>query len=346
VRFQASDGVFTDAEFVKIYVGAEDEPTNSAGIPLSLQGWSVDTTNVMATTTGETARVMWSAVPGIVYDVYYSDAPLTETGGVWTVGSTGIVATGTSAEWLDDTLGTNRMRRYYQVVLEGEAANSNGLWGVARSDLSGPDMLLGIPLRHDGRLDGGLGRVLADALTGDVGGPADGVGDELYFLREGGAWVVTYLDAAGVWRDAGGKPSSAALSAGEGMVLMRGSSGVDRVTFTGRVGNDGSREFLVRPGWNLLVLSEGRERSLGGAFDQVLAGGGPVGHAEEASADRIVTRDGEDTYRLFHAAGLGAPYDGNWVDAASMTVPALHLKPGQVIHYYRQPSGGEMRIKY
>ena len=346
VEFTASDGVATDSELIKIYVGKENEGTNSAGLPESLAGWSVEITNVVASTTGETARVQWGCVPGIRYDVYASDDTFADTGMNWTLVATNEESASLSIDWLDETLGTNRLWRYYQVVFENESAMSNGVWGVVRHNVTSNSMtFFGPPLRRDLLLDGVFGQELATELSGDDAGPSDMIGDEIYILRPDGAWRVIYLDQYSVWREGDGSASTAPLLAGHGMILSRNGPST-RLTVTGKVGNDLTQEAQVQPGWNLLALSEGRELLLSKVFDNVI-GNGPVGHIMESEADQIIIWDEQGVaHWLMFVAGWGTPYDDNWVDIATYEIIDRPIKPGAVIYYYRQAIGGTMRVKF
>jgi hypothetical protein len=345
VKFTASDGLFADEETVKLYVGQQGEATNAAGIPLSLAGWTARATNVVASSTGAAARVEWPSVPGIGYDVYSSDDPYSPGGMVWTRLASNFMAVSTGSEWLDGSLGTNRTWRLYQVTLSGETPGSNQVWGLQRSLVSGASWnFAAIPFRADRRLNqGSSGQALRKMLTGDHAGPGDGVGDELYVLQPDGAWRVIWLDGTGAWREADGQLATEAIPDGRGMIIRRNGVPDVTATYTGPIGNDGGRQAVVHGGWNLLALSEGRERPLEEAF----AAAGPVGDAQQGRADQIVMWDEEGTgYWLMFVNGWGAPFDGHWVDMITLTIPPLKLRPGQAIYYYRQPAAGAMTVTY
>jgi hypothetical protein len=347
IRFTASDGALSDSEQIRIYVGRSGEGTNQAGIPLSLENWAVDATNIVASSTAAWARVQWRSIPGIGYDLFCTDDALAPTGANWRPCASNIVPAGVNGEWTDSALGTGRMWRFYQIGLRGGGPVSNGIWGVVRRDAAADAYsLLGAPLRGDGRLDGELGRALSAVLSGDDGGPTDGVGDELYFLEADGAWRVVYLDRSRVWREADGKASALEVGAGRGWLLRRNAARAARATFSGPVGNDLTRQVTVRPGWNLLSISEGRLLRLADVF-AVHAGGAPVGGITEAQADQIIAWDGAgQAHWLMYAQGWGAPYDGQWVDLATFEIPDVWLTPGQGLYYYRQPGGGNMTVDF
>jgi hypothetical protein len=348
VKFTASDGLLTDAETVKLYVGEPGETLNAAGIPLSLAGWTARATNVVASSTSAAARVQWAGVPGIGYDLYRCDAPYAPGGMPWTRMASNVMALSYGEEWVDDALGTNRAWRLYQVTLAGEPAGSNQVWGVQRVPITAESWTLAAPpFRGDRRLSqGGLGQALGGALTGDNAGPGDGVGDELYALQPDGAWRLIWLDGGGAWREADGRLSTEPIPDGQGMLILRNRASDATATFTGQVGNDRGKQVVVHGGWNLLALSEGRELLLSAAFTGAGAGG-PVGHAQQGKADQIVMLDEAGTgYWLMRVSGWGAPFDGQWVDLITLTIPALKIRPGQVIYYYRQPAAGNMPVTY
>jgi hypothetical protein len=112
------------------------------------------------------------------------------------------------------------------------------------------------------------------------------------------------------------------------------------------VGDEGTRQVTVRPGWNLLTLSEGRERTLADAFAHT-TGGNPAGGATPEEADRLIVWDDAGVpHHLMLAQGLGAPYDGNWIDLDTMQVSTLTLKPGRAFYYYRLEEAGTIDIGF
>lgn len=346
VKFTASDGELTDSEQIRIYVGASGEPTNAAGIPVSLADRAMPITNIVACSTQAGARVEWASIPGIVYDVWRSDDAFGPDMN-WTKALSNYEASVYNEHWNDPSLTTSVVRRFYQVVLQGETPWSNGTWGVMRSRVAGRTQnLIAPPLWYDRAFNGGLGRALAEVLLRDNAGAGDGVGDDIGVLETNGAWRLFYVDNSGTIREATGVPSTYALPAGLGMIITRNASSTSTVTFVGEVGNTGSRQVVVRPGWNLLALSEGRTLTLSNAFAQA-GNGGPRAGTYEEEADQIVlwTETGQG-YWLMLVDGWGPPYDGHWVDMGTLQIPNVTLRPGQVIYYYRQPVAGEMPVNF
>lgn len=340
VEFTASDDTAQDSELVKLYVGQPGEPLDEDGIPLSLSGRSVVITNILASTTGQNARVQWVATPGFSYDVFASGGPMDDAVS-WTLTRSNYTASAEGETFVDSAFTSDVNQRFYQVVLEGESPFSNGVWGVVRGDIEGAAHTFAAPpFRGDRSLDGSYGQGLAAALAGHDGGPGDELGDEIYFLRDDGRWRLVYLDAGGVWREEDGSPSTAALAEGQGMIVRRSVSEDVRMTLVGEVGNDGTRQVSVGEGWNLLALSEGRSIDLAAAF-AITHPGGPIGAALEEDADQVILWDeAGQGYWLMYSLG------GAWVDTATLQPVVLTLRPGQVIYYYRQPGYGTMKVTF
>ena len=340
VRFTASDGALQDEELVKLYVGQPGEALDDNGVPLSLSGRSVLITNIVASNTGEYARVQWIATPGFTYDVLVSSDPI-DKDTLWQRTVTNYTASAESESFVDTAFTSNVTRRFYQVVLEGESPFSNGVWGVVRQDIEGAGhAFTAPPFRGDRSLDGAYGQRLAAVLSGQDGGPGDALGDEAYLLRADGSWRLVYLDANGVWRDEDGSPSTAALAEGQGMIVRRSVSADARLTQVGEVGNDGTREVTVVEGWNLLALSEGRTLDLDAVF-AATSPGGPIGAVFEDDADQVILWDdaGQGHWLMY---SLG----GEWVDTATLLPATMTLGPGRAIYYYRQPGYGIMKVTF
>ena len=347
VQFTASDGVLTDHERIKIYVGAEGEGTNSAGIPLSLVDWRVEVSNIVAEAGSMSARVQWAAWPGVDYDVLGADGALESTGTSWSVLASNVTASSYDAEWLDGGPASNRTHRFYQVAVAGDGPLSNGMWGVVWRDFEGAAYhYVAPPLDLTGPAATALRAVLSGALHGADDGPGNAVGDELYLLQPSGAWRVLYLDTSGTWRTADGQPVTALVPAGRGAVLLRHHADAVRAVFTGPVGNDGTREVTVYPGWNMLALCEGKTRNLTAALASTV-GGGPAGGLSPETADHVLFKDGDGRQHwLIFALGFGPPKDGHWIDRNTLEIRSPAMGPGSVMYYYRQPAAGEMRITY
>lgn len=345
VRFTASDGVLSDEERIRIYVGRPGEPLNADGVPLSVAGRSVVITSLVASSLSPGATLLWQGHPEVLYDVYRSDEGLSAAS-AWVRAASNVTLAAVGG-YVDGALETNRAIRLYQVVLDGEALPSNGVWGVVRREVPGRAFtMLSSPGISDRRLDGEFGRHLAEALAGDDGGPGDGVGDEVHFLGADGSWRAAYLDASRRWREESGLLSSNALADGQGLLLSRNAAAATRVTLAGEFRNDRSREVALLPGWNLVTLTEGPDRTLQQAFADAGAGG-PVGGRDADAADRIVLWEGTGSvHRLIFAAGWGAPYDGTWIDPDVPAVWTGTVRPGQPVFYYRQKAGGTMTVHY
>ena len=345
--FSAGDGELTAQERIRIFVGNIGEPADTNGIPRSLSGRSVLIEEVAAETGDATARIVWPTLPGIAYDIYYTDDPLNgaET---WTLLVSNQVASGASEFFDDDTLGVDGMRRFYQVVLSGETPMLRGIWGVLRQDLHpGGLFFLAPPFRGTADLSAGFGERLSRELSGDDAGPGDHVGADVWVPDATGAWRILYLDAAGAWREVDGTLSDFVLQTGQGVILQPNQAGGARLTFTGEVGNDASQALTIVPGWNLITLSEGRAIPLAAAFASPVIGL-PMGGTSVTNADRVVIWDQAAgvEHDLIYAQGLGPAFNGKWVDPVTMTVPPAVLQPGRAFYYYRRPSAGILVVTF
>jgi len=343
VRFTASDGSLSDEERIRIFVGPTGDDLDTNGIPESIAGRSVLISNLVASSDQPSSEVTWRAAPEIVYDIYMSDDPFAD-GMAWTLMSSNVVAVSNLEAYVDGSLGTNTMRRFYQVVLSGEAPFDRGAWGVVRRDLApGSYEFVAPPLRMDRRFNGELGSALASRLSGSGRGPGDGIGDEVYALENDGSWRSLYLDDAGSWREETSALSTFELPEGAGMIVLRNENSPARLTFAGEVGNDGTRQLSIRPGWNLLQISEGRDLPLLQAF----AGAAPVGALLESEADQVILWDENGAgHWLMYAEGWGAPFDGNWIDLSDFSISNLTVKPGLPVYYLRRTEGGEAILNY
>jgi len=234
----------------------------------------------------------------------------------------------------DQTLGVERSSRYYQVVLADEGPSTNNWWAAMRCEADPGYTLMAPPVRTDRRFDGEMGAALAEQLRGNDGGLGRG-GDEVYILQADESWRMLYLDTAGVWREANGTASTYELAAGQGFWVVRKAGTTARITFTGRVGNDGTQATTLQPGFNLIGLSEGKDLPLKATF----APAQPLGAAVEEGADQIVIQKPNGAWRrLMYIQGWGAPYDGNWFDLGTyQIVPTTEvLEPGAAYYYLRK----------
>jgi hypothetical protein len=346
VIFTASDGGLSDAEMVKIYAGRSGEAVDAQGIPESLTNWGPDIVEVAAASAQPGAIVRWNSVPGIPYSVYYSDLAFSPSM-TWQSLTSSVQAQAGVEQVFDASLATGRMSRFYQVEVAGDAPNLGGVWGVIRKSIPAASYTMAAaPLRMDRRFDGALGDALAEVLDGDDGGGGDMAGDEIYIRESNGVWRTLYLDASRVWREAGGAASTYELPPGHGFFVARHQVAPARITFTGRVGNDGSQTNAVHPGWNILSFSEGRA-SAPAALLAAASNGGPVGSIVEEAADLLVLQRPDGAWqRLAHVEGWGPPYDGTWVDLDTGAVTNPQLEPGQSFYYFRQESAGPMNVTF
>ncbi len=342
VRFVTSDGARSSEEIVKIYVGHIGEPLNEAGIPESLASWGLQIKDLESSTSSGNATVAWDTAQGILYEVYYSDSPV-GAGMSWQKAGATVEGDGGECQATDTGLGTDNARRYYQVVLPGETPRTNNLWGVIRRDVPAAGYtLISPPLRMDRRFDGELGAALADSLQGNDGGLGSGA-DELHILQDNGSWRTLYLDASGIWREVNGAVSEYELPEGRGLWVARKVGAPARFTFTGPVGNDGTRTNRIVTGWNILGLSEGKELPL----KATLAGANPVSDGAQEDSDQLVFCTANGAWRrLMYIQGWGAPYDGNWLDLSTFQLVTTNemLEPGAAYYYLRQGSATEIQF--
>jgi hypothetical protein len=114
-------------------------------------------------------------------------------------------------------------------------------------------------------------------------------------------------------------------------------------TIPGRVGNVGTNSTTLRPGWNLIGLSEGKSLPVKTTF----TGANPVGSSMEEESDLIVLQNPDGSWRrMMYIQGWGAPYDGNWFDLSTFQIVTNRLEPGQAYYYFRQSTGGATQISY
>lgn len=343
VRFLASDDEYTTWRIGRIYVGRPGEKLNAAGIPESLVNWSVEISSLDAYTDSGVATVGWHSVEGVFYDVYASDNPFVSSPSWSKVGVT-MAGRPILTESEDSALGTQRTRRYYQVVLAGDSPNSNQVWGVVRSAINSAGyFMLSPPLNIDRSFAGELGHILADQLDGSDGGVGDQVGDEVFVLEDSGSWRTLYLDGQGIWRESNGETTSYELPVGRGLWVARYNANPIRFTFSGPVGNSGTNRVAIPQGWSIIGLSEGRELSIKSA----LAGAAPHGGAAEEEADMLVRQKTNGAWqRMMYIQGWGAPYDGNWFDLSTFQIVTNRIQPGEAYYYFRQPAAGSTEVSF
>jgi uncharacterized repeat protein (TIGR01451 family) len=341
VRFYASNiGSATTSFVVRIHVGGAGESTNAAGIPLSQTNWHVSITNIEIPASGN-VTVVWDAVEGITYDVYYSDHNL---GGAmsWTRAVSGLEA---DSETEAAGVSGSASQRYFQVVPEGSLLSSNNLWAVIRPTVNASTFTLVSPgTAGDRAFDGALGSNLAQVLTGDNGGVGDNTGDEVLILEANQSWRNLYLSGSNTWNESNGSLSTFELAEGQGFYVLRNSGSTAQPRFTGPVGNLGTSTNVITDnsgngGWNIITFSQGRHIPASTAFGS-LAEGSPEADWDETQADLILVLNSNGSWRRIMRAG-----DGTWFDLTSFTTTGLYFGPGTAVFYYRQPVG-TMRVRF
>lgn len=338
VRFSASDGEYEDWEIVRIYVGHPGEALTN-GLPESLAGWEPEIEELWASSDDPEATVLWDSVDGLLYEVYAVADPFAAAP-VWSRIGSRQEGSGEMQGLTDE--GADAARRYYRLVLAGDEPDARNVWGMIRRDAVPGYTMMSPPVRTDRRFDGGMGAALAEQLHGNDGGIGSGA-DEVYVLQSDGSWRTLYLDASGTWREANGSASAYELPAGQGFWVAHKVGTPARLTFTGPVGNDGTRKVAVQPGFNLIGLSEGKDIPL----VETLASGSPMGGATEEMADQVVIQNPDGSWRrLMFVTNWGAPYDGNWFDLSTYQVVPTNavFTPGDAFYYLRR--GGETEVGF
>jgi hypothetical protein len=335
VKFIATDGTYTATRSVRIYVSYASEPTNSEGVPLSLQQWSPITN--MEADVGVASRVDVETASGLTYKVYYSDQGVASNMG-WVL-LTQFVASNDSVS-VTDGGSANAGKRSYNVRIEEETTTHVGSWTankVPQPIGAGQQFtLMGPPVVTDRRFDGAMGQTLARSLTGSSAGDEDNI----FILLSNGDWRRLWLDDQGYWREAGGGYSTYQLPAGAGFFVSRPSSESFQPVFAGPVGNAGTNRMTLNSGWNLISLSEGRTLTLNEAFGSSAQGGASE---EESDVFYVFNSDGSWT-RLMRVEGWGEPYDGNWFNLQTFGTATNKIEPGKAYYYLRQ--GGQVDVLF
>ncbi len=339
VRFTASDGQFETSEVIRIYVGLAAESINTpSGLPGSLEGWSIQITDIDATPYASVSEISWDADSSVPYDVFASD-----DGTNWSKIASAVESPGDTASHDDVSFGS-RIYRSYQVLFHGEVPATNApAYTFARSDIpSGKFSLHGSPVQSDRRFDGDMGGALAEVLDGDDGGLGDQAGDEVYIRESSGEWQMLYLDGSGVWRDDFGNPSSHELEPGHGFIIRRhGSSSTQWSMFTSSEDNS-SGVAVIQEGWNILSFAEGHPVNISTLLGEIASGG-----VSEADADLVVMLQNDGSWRRYmYVNGWGAPYDGKWFDLTSFQIVQITNQPGRAFYYFRKPGAGVANVEY
>lgn len=276
-------------------------------------------------------QLSFSATPGVVYKVLYTDSA-DPVSGSWNQQGTIESGNGTASVPV-----TEANRRYFQIVPEAGSASSDErvMWGVIKPTVSQGYTMMSPPLIGNRDLHGDFGAALADGLTGDNNGTADRM-----MVRSGGGWREFYLHGSGVWYE-DGSPVSYTLAEGQGFYLYRASSTPATLRFAGRVGNQSASpaSVTINTGWNIVGPSQGKNRT----FSQIVAGiSGAYSGWDETSADLIVVDEGVNGWRRIMRYEGGGWYD---LKAGSFS-PSVTVEPGEAVYYFRQNAAGSTSLSF
>jgi len=277
------------------------------------------------------STLSFSATPGVVYKVLYTDST-DPTAGSWTQQST--IESGSANA---SVTVTEANRRYFQIVPEAGSASSDEsvMWGVIKPTVAQGYTMMSPPLKGNRDLHGEFGAALAAGLTGDNNGTADRM-----IVRNGGGWREFYLHGSGVWFE-DGSPVTYTLAEGQGFYLYRNDSAPATLRFSGQVGNQSASpaSVTINTGWNIVGPSKGKNRS----FSQVASGipGATAGWGED-SADLIVIDEGSSGWRrIMRYQG------GGWLDLKTFSLsPSVTIEPGEAMYYYRQNADGSTTMSF
>jgi hypothetical protein len=316
---------------------------NSGTITVTMSLENVCITNLVSSTASGVATVVVATTHGVLYGVHVAEVIPDQGAPTWTPMMTGQTGDG-SNQAMTDMEAAGLVQRFYQVALAGHEPSPDNIWGVVRKTANVGYTLITPPVRTDRRVDGAMGRMLAEPLAGDD----SAAGDRIFIMESGGGWRTLYLDSQKVWREENGDPSTYVLPAGAGFFVERRGGGAIPITFTGPVGNAeaGSAEVHTNrlvSGWNMIGLSEGKTLTIKDTFQEA----NPVGGASKEEADQIVLQNPDGSWKwLMYVQGWGPPYDGNWFDLQTFTIVTNQLEPGAGYYYFRQPSGGPTDVKF
>jgi autotransporter-associated beta strand protein len=319
-----------------VHVGSPGEPVNGQGVPLSQTNWHVVITNLSPVSSGN-ITVTWAAVDGITYDVYSTAGNFGDAGLNWSKVAGGIEAEGSQQT---QTVSASGSQRYYQVVPEGMSPQNQGVWAVIKPTLAPGFTTFSAPVDgSDLRFNGAFGSNLASALSGHN---VQGVGDEVFLLNADGTYSNLYLDGSGVWRAAiGGTPvATHQLEPGQGIVVLRRQGTAAQPEFRGPVGNQSVHTNTIRPGYNIIGLSEGRYLSLSSAFSTFVSGS-PAGSYNQTQADSILILENDGAY-----TPLQRLPDGTWLDLSTFSTSTRKFTPGQAYWYHHVATGGTMKVRF
>jgi uncharacterized repeat protein (TIGR01451 family) len=302
----------------------------------------VGITNVAALVETESAVVEWDSAVGMTYNVYVHDGPLVDEPD-WALRAN-MVASEEARHYVDSLGGAQGPdRRYYQVTYPGRVPSPSNVWAVIRLDVRpAGHTLVSPPVQTDRRFDGDLGAVLAEALDGHDDGIGAGA-DEVHLLQADGSWRKLYLDASKTWREEDDEISTYELPEGAGLWVVHHAAGDCRITFTGPVGNTGTKSVPLRPGLNLIGPSEGRDLPLAAT----LASADPIAGPSQETSDQLIFQKADGSWRfLMKVSGWGPPYEGNWFDVgAGAVIPENEtLPPGKAFYYLRRGEASDVEF--
>jgi uncharacterized repeat protein (TIGR01451 family) len=336
--FSFNETKATSTVVTLLYVNNGAEGNNGQGIPNSQVDWHVGIDAVSLGSSGNVTLV-WDAIAGITYDVYRTTGNFGDGSVVWTKVNGGLLATTGNGTQLVSASGS---QVYLQVVPEGVAVKTNGVWAVMRPSLPPGFSTMAAPVDgSDLSFAGEFGAILADAL---VGHNVQGQGDEVFILNPNGSYSNLYLDASGTWRAAiSGTPvATHVLNPGQGIIVLNRQVSNAQPEFSGPVGNTAANTITVPAGgYTILGLSEGRHLTLAQAFSDIVSGTGPIGSFDESSADMIIVLESDGSY-----TPLQRLPNGTWLDQSTFSTSALRFTPGKAYWYYRTPAGGAMTVRF
>jgi len=294
-----------------VYVGSS--AANNFSIPI---------TALDETMPGSAADLTWEADQGISYDVHSTTTP-PGANPVWTKIKSAVPA---SAASVTTNVVADGQMRFYQVAPAGISRTDRDIWGIVRPSVPGGSITYMAPPMPETASDldfsGNLGDALAVALT-----DAD---DRIYVMSPGTnpGWTTLRL-ANGDWIIDGGGAYTTPLNPGQGFLVYR-DSGSASPTFSGPVGNLGTKSNVLSVGYNIIGISEGKSLPASTAFENAA----PVGNYDEEQADQVIVLNPDGSFRRLIRLG-----NNTWYDTETRGATTLTLMPGQAYYYIRRSSG-------
>jgi hypothetical protein len=288
-----------------------------AGVGLS--DISVDTTN-------EQVTLLWTSVPGTIYDIYYADS----LEGTYT-DIDDDTALGYSNTWTDDGTKTpshpdSVIERYYRIQKQGGSVSTNTVGKYTVTLVDSVMNLNSIPfVPYSTDLDTVIGHKLTGAsseLNADRIWKWDTTSTSLQI-----AWLVSGGPQDGKWWDTeNNQESTITLDADEGFWIQNRHI-IQKLTFVGEVSDLPNRTINLAYGMNLI----GSAYPVSVALDSSdLWEDGATGDINELNADRVWVWDPiTETYKFaWLIDGLGPPWDGKWWDSETGAETTIRLEPG------------------